>query len=49
MRKPRKNDTPIEKIAGFRRHLIDGVPVPDLCDEYQLWWCIEGPGTDSGS
>ena len=36
MRKPRKNYTPTEKIAILRRHLIDRVPVSDLCDEYQL-------------
>lgn len=36
MRKPRKNYTPEEKVAMVRRHLIDHVPVSDLCDEYQL-------------
>jgi transposase len=36
MRKPRKNYTPVEKVAILRRHLIDGVLVSDLCDEYQL-------------
>ena len=36
MRKPRKNYTPGEKVAILRRHLIDRVPVSDLCDEYQL-------------
>jgi transposase len=36
MRKPRKNYTPTEKVAILRRHLIDRVPVSDLCDEYQL-------------
>ena len=36
MRKPRKNYTPVEKVAILRRHLIDRVPVSDLCDEYQL-------------
>jgi transposase len=36
MRKPRKNYTPPEKVAILRRHLIDHVPVSDLCDEYQL-------------
>jgi len=28
--------TPPEKVAILRRHLIDRVPVSDLCDEYQL-------------
>ncbi len=36
MRKPRKNYTPTEKVAILRRHLLDKVPVSDLCDEYQL-------------
>jgi transposase len=36
MRKPRKNYTPVEKVAILKRHLVDRVPVSDLCDEYQL-------------
>jgi transposase-like protein len=36
MRKPRKNYSPSEKVAILRRHLIDHVPISDLCDEYQL-------------
>ena len=36
MRKPRKNYTPAEKVAILRRHLIDRVPVSDLCDEHTL-------------
>src|SRR4051812_26987553 len=36
MRKPCKNYTPVEKVAILRRHLIDHVPVSDLCDEHQL-------------
>jgi transposase-like protein len=36
MRKPRKNYSPSEKVAILRRHLIDRVPVSDLCDEYKL-------------
>jgi transposase len=36
MRKPRKNYSPAEKVAILRRHLIDRVPVSDLCDQYQL-------------
>ena len=36
MRKPRKNYTPVEKVAILKRHLIDHVPVSDLCDEYQF-------------
>ena len=36
MRKARKNHTPVEKVAILRRHLIDLIPVSDLCDEHQL-------------
>jgi transposase len=36
MRKRRKNYSPVEKVAILRRHLIDKVPVSDLCDELQL-------------
>jgi hypothetical protein len=36
MRTTRKNDTPVEKVAIPRRHLIDHVPVSDLCDQYDL-------------
>ena len=36
MRKKRHNYTPEEKVAILKRHLIDHVPVSDLCDEYQL-------------
>ena len=36
MSKSRKQYSPGEKIAILRRHLIDKVPVSDLCDEYQL-------------
>jgi transposase len=36
MRKPRTKYTPPEKVAILRRHLIDRVPVSDLCDEYRL-------------
>jgi transposase len=36
MTKPRKNYTPKEKIAVIRRHLVDRIPVSDLCDELNL-------------
>src|SRR5262249_55328516 len=36
VRKPRKSFTPAEKVATLRRHLIDRVPISDLCDKYQL-------------
>jgi transposase len=35
-RKPRKNYTPVEKVAILRRHLVEKVPVSDLCDEFEL-------------
>lgn len=35
-RKPRKNYSPAEKVALLRRHLVEKVPVSDLCDEQQL-------------
>ena len=34
--KPREGSAPAEKVAILRRHLIDRVPVSDLCDEYHL-------------
>ena len=36
MRKRRKHFTPTEKVAILRRHLIERVPVSDLCDQHQL-------------
>ena len=35
-RKWRKNDTPEEKVAILKRHLINGELVSDLCDELHL-------------
>lgn len=35
-RKTRKAYSPEEKIAILRRHLLDQVPVSDLCDEYHF-------------
>ena len=32
----RRTFTAQEKVAVLRRHLIDKVPVSDLCDEYDL-------------
>ncbi len=32
----RRNYTPEEKVRILRRHLIDRVPVSDLCDEFGL-------------
>ena len=36
MTRKRKNYTPEEKVATLRRHLIEKVPVSDLCDELGL-------------
>ncbi len=36
MPKDRKNYTAKEKVAILRRHLLDHIPVSQLCDEYQL-------------
>lgn len=36
MRKVRKNYTPQEKVAILKRHLVDHVPVSDLCDQHGL-------------
>lgn len=36
MRKKHHHYTPEEKVSILRRHLIDHVPVSDLCDENQL-------------
>ncbi len=36
MSRERKNYTPGEKVAILKRHLVDKVPVSDLCDELGL-------------
>lgn len=36
MKKKRKNYTPEEKVVILKRHLVDRVPVSDLCDQYNL-------------
>ena len=36
MRKKRHNYTSQEKVVILKRHLIDLVPISDLCDEYHL-------------
>ena len=35
-RKDRNNYTAEEKVVIIRRHLVDHVPVSELCDEYHL-------------
>ena len=36
MKKERKHFTPEEKVAILRRHLVDKVPVSELCEELGL-------------
>ena len=36
MRKKRKQYSAQEKVAIVRKHLLDKVPVSDICDEYGL-------------
>lgn len=36
MKKARRQFTPDEKATILRRHLVDKIPVSDLCDEYQI-------------
>ena len=36
MKKQRKLYAPEEKVAILRRHLVDGVPISNLCDELGL-------------
>src|SRR5271163_3112710 len=37
MNKPRRHFADHEKVAILRRHLIDKVPISDLCDELDLY------------
>lgn len=36
-KQPRRHFTGAEKVAILKRHLLDKVPVSDLCDELQLY------------
>ncbi len=36
MPRPRKNYTPPEKVAILKRHLLEKVAIPDLCEELGL-------------
>lgn len=36
MSKKRKNYTPEEKVRILKKHLVENVPVSDLCDQYGL-------------
>lgn len=35
-KKSRRRFTPDQKAAIVRRHLVDKVPISDLCDEYKI-------------
>lgn len=35
-RRERRHFTGEQKVAIIKRHLVDGVPVSNLCDEYQI-------------
>ena len=36
MNKPRKHYTAVEKVVVLRRHLVERVPVSDVCDQYKI-------------
>jgi transposase len=36
MKKQGEHYTPEQKVAILRRHLVEGVPISDLCDELGL-------------
>jgi transposase-like protein len=36
MRKKLKNYTPEEKVRILKEHLINGIPVSEICDQHQL-------------
>ena len=36
MKKQRKHYTPVEKVAILRRHLLEPVPISELCDKQGL-------------
>ncbi len=36
MKKQRKHYTPEQKVAIVRRHLVEGAPISNLCDELGL-------------
>jgi transposase-like protein len=36
MKKKRRNYTPREKVTILKRHLVDNIPVSDICDQNNL-------------
>ena len=41
MSKERKHYTAEEKVAILRRHLLDKVPVSELCEELVSWFSLK--------
>lgn len=37
MRRPRRHFAGTEKVAILKKHLVDKVPVSDLCDQFELY------------
>ena len=37
MSRPRRHFAGTEKVAILKRHLVEKVPISDLCDEYDLY------------
>ncbi len=35
-KKPRKQYTPAEKIKILKKHLVDHIPVSEVCDQFQI-------------
>jgi transposase-like protein len=35
-RRKRRNFTPEKKVAILKRHLVDGLPVSEVCDDYDI-------------
>ncbi len=36
MEKKRKHFTPTQKVQMIKKHLVDRIPLSDLCDEYNI-------------
>ncbi len=53
MKKQRKHYTPETKVAILSRHLVEGVPISDLCDERglqpTLFYCSQTLATSSAN
>ena len=53
MKKQRKHYTPEEKVAILRRHLLEKVPISDLCDKQGLqptvFYCAQKEFFENGA